>query len=272
MNSDCGGYADYGQVYKNKPALPLQYNGDLERMTQIHSFTPDDHCLTTMCILTPPGHSVSYSMLTGGSNGRLDFWDVGRADLAVRRTQDSTSHPIHQSAINDSMSFWLNQGDPTPNNLLIVSVGDDNAIGLSLMQGLNLHYLHSFKPGSNPHSLLVQSAHAASITAVVCVSSVNALQMPCHSYARGSNHERSFIRIVTASKDQKLKVWDISVELRKPRTSGMRIKHVKTIASDVADASSLAVLPGIQYDDDKGSRSREVLVCGVGMEIWKVPV
>lgn len=167
---------------------------------------------------------------------------------------------------------------------LVITVGDDNAVGFTILRldtpsqqvvGAEeaTHPATSdddvFDKHINRAALLMPNAHAASVTAIAVLSHY---QSPVEG--NGASGLVDKLRIVTASNDQRLKVWDITVDLSKRGTSGINVKLARNLASNVADASSLSVLPSVGGKED-GSRPGpgdevDVLVVGVGMEVWQI--
>ncbi|QIW97229.1 hypothetical protein AMS68_002747 [Peltaster fructicola] len=119
--------------------------------------------------------------------------------------------------------------------LLLATGGDDNAIGVTTI-------------GSSGTSLLTHStsrAHAAAVTALALIGP----QL---------SHDE-IVHLVSAGLDQRLILWEINIVTYKTR-------KLQVIPSGVADISSIGLLP------TEAQSSIRVIVSGVGLEIWTVPL
>lgn len=88
-----------------------------------------------------------------------------------------------------------------------------------------------------------------------------------------SDHGRQEYRIraITTSNDQRLKTWDVVVDLSLPGVEGVQVKRGIDIATAIADAASMAVfVPGQEVEDEKQGNAIGVIVCGVGMQSWRL--
>lgn len=74
----------------------------------------------------------------------------------------------------------------------------------------------------------------------------------------GSNH----VSIASTSIDQRLKVWNLQINKAKSGVQGITVARGQDSATPVADVSSMAYL---------GAPSEQpgVIVCGVGMDVWR---
>ena len=68
---------------------------------------------------------------------------------------------------------------------------------------------------------------------------------------------------VTASNDQTLKSWHITIDLEKDGVKGVDIARGQSVSSSIADISSMDVFAG--EDGEK-----RVVLAGIGMEVWKI--
>jgi len=133
-------------------------------------------------------------------------------------------------------------------SLLILTGGDDNALALIRVS------LGSHLQNGEVHCsvLLVPRAHASAVTAITLVD---------HSVV---NRDPSpHLRFATSSNDQRLKLWSAAVDLSEPGVEGLEITKDSDAYTSVADVSSMDTLTD-------GSDKERVLVCGVGMELWRV--
>ena len=145
--------------------------------------------------------------------------------------------------------------------LLITTVGDDGALAFTRIvrrkkkryeselysivatesSAIDIATLHS--------TLLVPKAHSSAISAVKCLDSETITAIDQGSY-----------RFATCGKDQKLKIWRVSVNLDKPAVEGFTVSREQTTHTSIADVSSLEVLIS---GDECGPH---VLVAGIGIE------
>lgn len=133
---------------------------------------------------------------------------------------------------------------------LIVTGGDDNALGLTL--------LRTEDEGSSftSSSMLVPRAHAAAVTAIGLVK-----------IQEDESISRSVtFNIVTASCDQMVKIWEVTTDLRRSGAKSISIRKAAKHTSAVADVSSLTVFRTLQGPVDV--RGWKILICGAGQEIW----
>ncbi|KAF2754403.1 WD40 repeat-like protein [Pseudovirgaria hyperparasitica] len=192
-------------------------------------------CLTKIAFLSPT------TFVTASTNGHIAYWTLCNTvpSDAPPALVYSTHHRIHQSTIKSLAHIALTDGTS-----LIVTTGDDNALGLTLCSWSATTEIPSFS------TLLIPRAHAAAINDCALLDS------------------QSGVFAVTVSNDQRLKMWSIKVDLDKKGTDRLDACLVEDVPSAVADASSLCVYPDSGELQQEGVLLR-VLVCGVGMEEWK---
>jgi hypothetical protein len=78
-----------------------------------------------------------------------------------------------------------------------------------------------------------------------------------------SSDKKQQLRFATASNDQKLKTWVVSVDLDKGGVDGVEVARERSEASNVADVAAM----GVWRDGDGGVSG--VVLAGIGMEVWK---
>lgn len=168
------------------------------------------------------------SLTTGSTDGYLATWKTAEERGCMEWI---SRHQVHQSSI-----LSLASHDLVDTSRLIITGGDDNALGITRMSGSS----------ESPRTLLAPRAHAAAITALVIVQS-----------------EANHLIVVSASIDQRIKLWQVDINFDMPGVDGIDIKLLKTCFTPVADVSGVESieLPGNQIG---------VLVCGVGMDLWKI--
>lgn len=95
-------------------------------------------------------------------------------------------------------------------------------------------------------TLIIPRAHAAAITGLELLNA----------------SQPGLLKVVTAGLDQRLKVWDLHIDTCKPGVEGISIKRSCNIFTPVADVSGIALL-------DARTGQSALMVCGVGMDIWR---
>ena len=137
---------------------------------------------------------------------------------------------VHQNAILDSTTDVLSDG-----TTLLLTAGDDNGLGLSRIDAEN-----------DISTLLIPRAHAAAVTALAL-------------YKYG--HDGFYV--LSAGIDQRVKLWGVRIDVTLPGVESLQVRKVQNVFTSVADVSSMALL---QLEDG----STGVLVCGVGMDVWRL--
>lgn len=139
-------------------------------------------------------------------------------------------HKIHQNAILDESVHSLSDG-----SALLVTAGDDNGLGLSRVY-----------PDGAISALVIPRAHAAAVTALAV-------------HKTDDDH----FWVISASIDQRIKLWEVRVVVAKEGTESIEVRKAQSVFTSVADVSSTALL---QLENG----STAVLVCGVGMDVWRL--
>jgi WD40 repeat protein len=137
---------------------------------------------------------------------------------------------VHQNAILNATDDILSDGSP-----LLVTAGDDNGVGLSRIDAKN-----------GVSTLLIPRAHAAAVTALAMYK-----------------YDDDCFYVLSASIDQRVKLWDICIDTTVAGVASLQVRKVQNVFTSVADVSSMALL---RLEDD----STGVLVCGVGMDVWRL--
>lgn len=285
------------QVYRyidDYPQTPLTSSNRLEHMTTV---TPSDHCLTALSYLSPVKYSGKsdcnetinpYAFITAGTDGAVQVWSnhSSQQPASIAPQRLSTAR-LHQNAVKDITTVRLLSASHQAKTYLVITVGDDNAIAFTILRFGNEGVRIESAKGTahrdddkdaviiaaadvsdnnvSRAALLVPNAHAASVTAVAVISHH---QSPNEDTASSESLDR--LRVITTSNDQRLKVWDITIDLSKLGTSGITVKLAKNLASNVADVSSLSILPNQKKQGLEPRDEVDVLVVGVGMEIWQI--
>ncbi|KAI9660382.1 MAG: hypothetical protein M1821_009732 [Bathelium mastoideum] len=294
-NGQWGTVFDIACGYSDSTVRIYKYRSIDNEGTWQHLYTgaygPNHACLT-QCIFLPS----NTTLLTAGGDGHVAVWDISSASSAegvIQQTNmtDAETIPqtcelrfmIHQSSVKTLAHYQLDN-----DTALLVTGGDDNALGVSLVSVKRTEsertLEHSNAAASVPYSkvgqmtlstLLIPRAHAAAITAVAIVTID-----PTSTRSSGSNPR--IFRVITSSNDQRLKLWGLSIDMGLPGVQGVQVQRLANESCGVADLADMAVLPSFNGEDLQigrdGSREQDktdevglasVVVCGVGMEVWK---
>ena len=242
-------------------------------------------CLTQLSKLegTIPG------FVTAGTNGSIVLWpDLedrdGRLDHPIKMAPVA-EHFIHQNAV---LALCVMQAAAEVQVLL--TGGDDNAIGITLLLGTSTNMPDPFgseKSQTVPTfgTLLIPRAHAAAIT------TLEILNMNIQAGI-------SILTVASTGNDQRIKIWCITVNVdelskghQKPSTGikklgleAVRSIHVQLLKetwTSVADASSMTVIADdsdaastgrVETMEARNSRFRSLIVAGIGMEMIRLDV
>lgn len=155
-------------------------------------------------------------------------------------------HALHQSSIKALELLQLSETD-----VLVFCGGDDNALSVSWI----------ILPTTNaPHGTptlftnLLPDAHASAINAITVIDGVKHHQnMDCS------------VNIASSGNDQRLKIWSVQV-IPQADDQKLAITLIRNSYTGIADISSLDVWT----IHDNGTPADHLVVCGVGMDMWKV--
>lgn len=244
------------------------------------------------------------TLLAAATDGHIIVWNAydgsacGPEVTQTAREPTHYRHRVHQNSIkalavvplprtsNESRSFSL-----------LVTGGDDNALALTLLEDRQQQIITStsgpiervharpaaphdrsgLQPDISASTLIIPRAHAASITAVQLLST-NA------SKSHVADSHRLRFRVLSTGNDQRLKLWYVEVDAEDPSIETLDVKRMADYFTPIADIGSIDV---IQSDHRSGAHSTElesklhddvqvndfadVLICGVGMEVVRVP-
>ncbi|TKA32554.1 hypothetical protein B0A50_01662 [Salinomyces thailandicus] len=182
----------------------------------------------TAC-LTEVFHTSGH-VITTATDGHLALWDT---EASASSLTWRTRHRTHQNAILGVAFRELHD-----RSSLVFTAGDDNAIGITRIEQCGA-----------VRALLIPRAHTAAVTAVAVVP---------------SDTDRNTLLLLSASIDQRVKLWTVSIDVTEPGVDGVHVKLQRNVATSVADVSSLA-LCRLAGDEGVGC-----VVCRVGMEIWRI--
>ncbi|KAK7544392.1 WD40-repeat-containing domain protein [Phyllosticta citribraziliensis] len=248
LDEDRDGEFIITMVFSDSTLRRYTYTSKLSTKTfrLIHVGTYATSCLTQVI------HVDYRHFLTAGTDGHITFWpniqttssSHKKAAVDNLRTELSfaTRKMVHQSTVKA-----LSHQRITADAALLLTGGDDNAVALSLIK---TRHNHETKTSSTSVSTLIMpTAHAATVTASALL--------------RCSEDENRFLA-VTSGNDQRVKVWEITVDLEKEGVEGVDVSCVADEPTAVADVSDMAVL-GCKEEDE---RRRTVVLVGVGMDAW----
>ncbi|KAK3077142.1 hypothetical protein LTS18_011106 [Coniosporium uncinatum] len=231
-------------------------------------------CLTQAVHLSNRGNADL--LLTGATDGYIALMDLDLASTtnpAVDATKSEktwlTRSKIHQNSIKALAHTQL-----SPYVHLVLTGGDDNAIGLTLLalpEEGEQDEKEEAKGRLSISTLLIPRAHAAAVTACAILPPTTSTRAISNESYEVDAH---VLHAVTASNDQRVKLWELSVNISKPGVEGVDMRKLRDVSTAVADVSSLALhpLPPQKADTvNKGENDAVgVLVCGVGMELFRL--
>ncbi|KAH7058708.1 WD domain-containing protein [Macrophomina phaseolina] len=198
-------------------------------------------------------------LLTAGTDGHIAFWPLPNPSAFQSTPMDAetlvspdplplaflTRKRIHQSTIKSFASHRLSS-----TLTVLLTAGDDNAIAFTLLQsGESVDCSHT-------STLFIPRAHAATVTGVVLLAS-----QPVEK------HSSTRLLAVTSGSDQRVKLWEVVINVEKASVDGLNVKRLADQGTAVADVSDVVALAA-----DAGDDRRTVVVVGVGMEAWTVDI
>jgi len=201
-------------------------------------------CLTQIAYIH---HGDGTILLSAATDGHLAFWadSQSSSDERPRKMSCLGTQSLHQSSIKSLSTCKLND-----NTSLVVTGGDDNGLGITLIR-------FNQPKDVKCHNLIIPRAHVAAITATSIVAVIDKEHTGSHLQ----------IRVATASNDQRVRLWNIDVDLTQVGVEGLEVTRGANRYSAVADVSSMALFPCEGVSQQRGNK---ILICGVGMEIWDV--
>jgi WD40 repeat protein len=226
-------------------------------------------CLTG--VLGLPSHEGASPLVTTATDGHITLWNELPAAIDPTSSSSSPSslswphrQKVHQNAILASTTQTLHDG-----STLLVTASDDNGIALSLLP--STPHVGNSESGAKDicSTLLIPRAHAAAVTALATYRCRKT------SIANSSKQEDSFY-LLSASIDQRIKLWEVTVDLLEGQGSGgvesVQVRKMQNVYTSVADVSCMSILhlEGNCEDGDNEDGAVNVLVCGVGMDFWRI--
>ncbi|KAL5338412.1 WD40-repeat-containing domain protein [Aspergillus crustosus] len=227
--------------------------------TLLASGTYTSNCLTQVRFLRT---ASSLCLITTSTDGHFTLWDLTtvletyydltptlrlKQPLKSILTEDSIAcesrHQIHSNCVKSIDMVSLSDA-----TTLVVAGGDDNAISLSLLYTDINNTEQSFSAAT----ISIPDSHTASVNAVKVIE---------QSVTRTDNTIQ--LSFASSGNDHRVKVWNVDIDLKdRPTLDGIEVRNLLDRYSPVADISSLEVVL------DQGEI--KLLVCGVGMEYFKV--
>ena len=207
-------------------------------------------------------------MYCAGTNGHISCWDLSflvKEPLSLKNGTAMVDHPLplqtsdgpsrnelywnarkatHQSSVKAMFALKL-----VDSETLVVSGGDDNALALtrfSIVPAASSSIMTSIS------TLRIPKAHASAITAAAIIPIPARESQPWQAKHR--------FLVITSGNDQRVKLWDVVIDLAQSGVAGIRIQKRANKHTSVADVSSMDV-----FVDNGVAR---FALCGVGMEIW----
>lgn len=270
-----------GTIALWKAKIPLSRPDKTSSVAPLPSYSSDETDKQT-----PPakGGEYEYTLVEAA---RLHQSSIKTLDLLLI----PSSYPKPGQSSSLSLSSSLSALSSSSSSYLLVTGGDDNALGFA---HLHLTYPPPQQKSTekkNQHCFtiarraLVNGAHAAAITGLAITTSLSQnTPLPSSSLSPPSQF---VVNVCTASTDQRVKSWRINLSLNlnpTPTTTAnnngsnteMLVQKIALVAnrySSVADCGDLEVFEGDRDYENRGRRGggeRRVVVAGVGMEVWKV--
>jgi WD repeat-containing protein 6 len=260
-------------AYSNGKVMIFRYTPDVVgagRFEILSEMFEGQFCLLQVQLTDVCSEYVEF--ISSGTNGRLNIGRVTLSGLFAPPIQ-SLRAQIHQNSIKTLKTVRL------INRLqLIMTGGDDNALGLTLFQPRD--DLNSEDAHNSLQTLLIPKAHAAAITALSVV------RISQHSTA-------SEVILVSTGNDQRVKVWQLTVcHHWRPKSSsagdilsGMRrrksdsddmvnlmnlqVEKLGEVWTNVADIGDMDVIDNAKNDTGV-ALELGLLIVGVGMEMMKL--
>lgn len=256
--------------------------------------------------------------MASATDGRIALWsmpvcpnlhEASSIDHMPPISYAKYSFSIHQSSIEAIAIFpLLSFHKPDDQGLtffhLIFTGGDDNALAITILRmsfsGSVVGPQIAAQAQSSHSSLVIPRAHAASITAIALLpdGGFEAAGSVSSSRYQGENAQSApertaKWRIVTASNDQQVKIWDVALRDPKlwPSADALDVRRVGSFFTPVADVADIKVLnedcgtkecggvqdPAERYAVDTGGGKKvlnrknvSVVICGVGIDIRRV--
>ncbi|KAM0283871.1 hypothetical protein ACHAQH_002252 [Verticillium albo-atrum] len=235
-----GGVVVASMVFSNSTVGTYLYEGGEFTVLARGRYT--GACLTRVKHLRVDGDKME--ILAAATDGHLGVWTAQKGENGTPGEYSlQTTARLHQSSVKALDTIRLEQQGAEIH--LILTGGDDNGLGMTLLQRQEGEYTFISKTG-------VKGAHAAAINGLAILKTTSL------------DVEKQTRRTVfaTVSNDQRVKVWSLRWGLAADYE--VQLTLLANENSGVADPGDLDVLDG---DEEKDYR--QVMVVGVGMETWR---
>ncbi|OOF96096.1 hypothetical protein ASPCADRAFT_515441 [Aspergillus carbonarius ITEM 5010] len=246
-------------TYSNSTIKIFHYSSSAQggRFTLLANGTYMSNCLTQARFMLK---GSSLSLVTSSTDGYFTLWDLTSvlepfytmsSPLRLKQAIEGGSiTPSNITCENRYQIHWnsikcLELADLSETLSLIVAGGDDNAMTVTLLDT-------SVESGDAARTIAVPDAHAACIAATKILTQS---QNPSEGTAR--------FAVASSGNDHQVKIWRIDIDARKNGPDRIQISKAAERYSSVADISSLDII----HDAGGGSK---LVVCGAGMEMWRV--
>ncbi|EAW06476.1 tRNA (34-2'-O)-methyltransferase regulator RTT10 [Aspergillus clavatus NRRL 1] len=222
--------------------------------------TYTSNCLTQARFLVT---SSSIGLITASTDGHFTLWHLNPVLEPFYSMASSSVHlrqPLETLSINPSSITCENRYQIHSNSIkslemarisadtsLILAGGDDNALTVSV---LTVDFTNT-DAGSHVCTVTIPDAHAASVTTIKILK---------QQQLDGEGKAQIFF--ASSGNDHQVKVWCAEVDVPQSGSDGVKVKNLVDQYSGVADISSLDLIT-----DESGM---QLLVCGVGMELFKL--
>ncbi|KIA75753.1 hypothetical protein HK57_00488 [Aspergillus ustus] len=264
----------------------LSCSADEGRFTLLANGTYTSNCLTQVRFLQ---NQSSLCLITTSTDGHFTLWDVTTVltpyytitptptpTLRLKQSLDNnisitpekivceSRHQIHSNSIKS-----IDLAPLSPTTTLVIAGGDDNSVTLSLLYTAdakeeNTEASDRAAAAATAVTVSIPDAHTASVNAVKLISQSSVVVQG----DEGKEKEEAAVRLnfVSSGNDHRVKIWQVDIIIaageQRPTVDDIQVQILVDRFSPVADISSLDVVR-----DQNGTK---LLVCGVGMEYFKV--
>ncbi|KAL2848156.1 WD40-repeat-containing domain protein [Aspergillus pseudoustus] len=258
----------------------LSCSADEGRFTLLANGTYTSNCLTQVRFLQ---NQSSLCLITTSTDGHFTLWDVTTVltpyytitptptpTLRLKQPLDNnisitpekivceSRHQIHSNSIKS-----IDLAPLSSTTTLVIAGGDDNSVTLSLLYNADAKEENTETSdrvaAATAATVSVPDAHTASVNAVKLISQSSVVVQG----DEGKEEEAVRLSFVSSGNDHRVKIWHVDIAAgERPTINDIQMQNVVDRFSPVADISSLDVVR------DQGET--KLLVCGVGMEYFKV--
>lgn len=234
-------------------------------------------CLTQVRHLRTVDEGQELEILTASTDGHIAVWTCSARAVAAAAASEVEPGEVaeyvpavvtraHQGSIKALDIVSPAESHAKKERFLVITSGDDNALGFTVLSR-DQDDAHPAKYAVDLRAGM-KDAHAASVNGLSIIPSLE---------SRGETGGSRATIFATASNDQRVKVWRVSLSSESggrreatavPRETNDLHLDLALLAdetSGVADPGDLGVL-----EDLTGDGTRRLMVVGVGMEVWRL--